>query len=134
MTSIGYWAAHEQYSMQELLKFVVEAEKCGFTSTMTSDHFHPWWHDNAHGNFTWIWIASGCQNAQKRCSLSLALLHQSTDIIQPSSHKLLHPLMYFIQVELDLGLGSGEAMNEPPLGFDWPRPGLGLQEQKRQSR
>jgi hypothetical protein len=39
--SIGYWAAHEQYSLQDLLKFVVEAEKCGFTTTMTSDHFHP---------------------------------------------------------------------------------------------
>jgi hypothetical protein len=26
--SIGYWAAHEQYSLQDWLKFVVEAEKC----------------------------------------------------------------------------------------------------------
>ena len=35
---LGYWAAHEQYSMQDLLRFVVEAEKTGFTTTMTSDH------------------------------------------------------------------------------------------------
>ena len=27
--SLGYWAAHEQYSMQDLLRFVVEAEKTG---------------------------------------------------------------------------------------------------------
>jgi hypothetical protein len=26
-TSLGYWAAHEQYSMHDLLRFVVEAEK-----------------------------------------------------------------------------------------------------------
>ena len=39
-TSIGYWAAQEQYSMHDLLKFVVQAEKGGFNSTMTSDHFH----------------------------------------------------------------------------------------------
>jgi hypothetical protein len=26
-TSLGYWAAHEQYSMHDLLRFVIEAEK-----------------------------------------------------------------------------------------------------------
>jgi hypothetical protein len=31
--SLGYWAAHEQYSMHDLLRFVVEAEKNGFTTT-----------------------------------------------------------------------------------------------------
>jgi hypothetical protein len=41
-SSLGYWAAHEQYSMQDLLRFAIEAEKNGFTTTMTSDHFHPW--------------------------------------------------------------------------------------------
>jgi hypothetical protein len=33
--------------MQDLLRFVVEAEKNGFKTTMTTDHFHRWWHDNA---------------------------------------------------------------------------------------
>jgi coenzyme F420-dependent glucose-6-phosphate dehydrogenase len=65
MASIGYWAAHERYSMDELLKFVVEAEKSGFTTTMTSDHFHPWWHDNAFGNFTWIWIAAAAERTRR---------------------------------------------------------------------
>ena len=48
--SLGYWAAHEQYSMGDLLRYIVEAEKYGFKTTMTSDHFHPWWHDDAYGN------------------------------------------------------------------------------------
>jgi len=25
--SVGYWASQEQYSMQDLIKFVIEAEK-----------------------------------------------------------------------------------------------------------
>ena len=25
---------------------------------MTSDHFHPWWHDNGYGNFLWVWMAT----------------------------------------------------------------------------
>ena len=47
--SLGYWAAHEQYSMDDLLRYIVEAEKYGFKTTMTSDHFHPCWHDDVYG-------------------------------------------------------------------------------------
>ena len=32
--SIGYWASQEQYSMQDLLKFVSEAESGGFNSCL----------------------------------------------------------------------------------------------------
>jgi coenzyme F420-dependent glucose-6-phosphate dehydrogenase len=121
MVSIGYWAAHEQYSMHELLKFVAEAEKGGFTTTMTSDHFHPWWHDNAYGNFTWIWIAAAAERTKRMQFVTgvtapvyryhpaiIAQAFASIDVLYPG--------------RIGLGLGSGEAMNESPLGFDWPRP------------
>ena len=72
---LGYWAAHEQYSMQDLLKYVIEAERGGFTTTMTSDHFHPWWHDNAFGNFTWIWIAAAAERTKK--------MHFTTGVTAP---------------------------------------------------
>jgi coenzyme F420-dependent glucose-6-phosphate dehydrogenase len=120
MASIGYWAAHEQYSMHELLKFVVDAEKGGFTTTMTSDHFHPWWHDNAYGNFTWIWIAAAAERTKTMQFVTgvtapvyryhpaiIAQAFASLDVLYPG--------------RIALGLGSGEAMNESPLGFDWPR-------------
>ncbi|MFL6412161.1 MAG: LLM class flavin-dependent oxidoreductase, partial [Nitrososphaeraceae archaeon] len=32
---------------------------------MTSDHFHPWWHDNAYGNFAWIWIAAAAERTKR---------------------------------------------------------------------
>ena len=120
MVSIGYWAAHEQYSMHELLKFVVEAERCGFTTTMTSDHFHPWWHDNAYGNFTWIWMTAAAERTKSMQFMTgvtapvfryhpaiIAQAFASLDVLYPG--------------RIGLGLGSGEAMNESPLGFDWPR-------------
>jgi len=120
-TSIGYWAAHEQYSMRDLLQFVVEAEKNGFTTTMTSDHFHPWWHDNAYGNFAWVWIAAAAERTKGMQYITgvtapiyryhpaiIAQAFASLDILYPG--------------RIGLGLGSGEAMNEVPLGFDWPRP------------
>ncbi|HEY6886004.1 MAG TPA: LLM class flavin-dependent oxidoreductase [Nitrososphaeraceae archaeon] len=119
--SLGYWAAHEQYSMQDLLRFVVEAEKNGFTTTMTSDHFHPWWHDNAYGNFAWVWIAAAAQKTRRMQFVTgvtapifryhpaiIAQAFASLDILYPG--------------RIGLGLGTGESMNETPLGFDWPRP------------
>lgn len=120
MVSLGYWAAHEQYSMHDLLRFVVEAEKCGFATTMTSDHFHPWWHDNAYGNFTWVWIAAAAERTKN--------MHFVTGVTAPVYRY--HPAIIaqaFASLDvlypgrIGLGLGSGEAMNESPLGFDWPR-------------
>src|ERR671939_31513 len=119
--SLGYWAAHEQYSMQDLLRFVVEAEKNGFTTTMTSDHFHPWWHDNAYGNFAWVWIAVASERTKRMQFVTgvtapiyryhpaiIAQAFASLDILYPG--------------RIALGLGTGESMNETPLGFDWPTP------------
>ena len=118
---LGYWAAHEQYSMHDLLQFVVEAEKNGFTTTMTSDHFHPWWHDNAYGNFAWVWIAAAAARTKRMQFVTgvtapifryhpaiIAQAFASLDILYPG--------------RIGLGLGTGESMNETPLGFDWPRP------------
>lgn len=116
---VGYWAAQEQYSMQNLLKFVMEAEKGGFTTTMTSDHFHPWWHDNAFSNFTWVWIATAAERAKKMqfiTGVTAALYRYHPAIIAQAFASLgsLYP------GRIGLGLGTGEAMNETPLGFEWP--------------
>lgn len=106
--------------MHQLLEFVVEAEKAGFTSTMTSDHFHPWWHDNAFGNFTWTWMAAAAERTKKMQFITgvtapiyryhpaiIAQAFASLDVLYPG--------------RIGLGLGTGEAMNEAPLGFDWPK-------------
>lgn len=118
--SIGYWAALEQYSMHDLIKFVVEAERGGFTSTMTSDHFHPWWHNNGYGNFTWVWISAAAERTKKMKFVTgvtapiyryhpaiIAQAFASLDVLYPG--------------RIGLGLGTGEAMNEVPLGYDWPK-------------
>jgi coenzyme F420-dependent glucose-6-phosphate dehydrogenase len=117
---LGYWAAQEQYSMEQLIGFVQEAERNGFASTMTSDHFHPWRHDNAYGNFTWVWMAAAAARTQKMQFVTgvtapvyryhpaiIAQAFASLDVLYPG--------------RVGLGMGTGEAMNESPLGFDWPR-------------
>jgi G6PDH family F420-dependent oxidoreductase len=119
MNPIGYWASQEQYSMQDLLQFVNEAEKGGFTTTMTSDHFHPWWHDNGYGNFTWVWLAAAAErtkNMKFLTGVTAALYRYNPAIIAQAfaSLDVLYP------GRIGLGIGTGEAMNEVSVGFDWP--------------
>ena len=116
---VGYWASQEQYSMQDLLKFVVEAERGGLKTCLTSDHFHPWWHDNGYGNFTWIWMAAAAErtkNMQFITGVTAAVYRYNPAIIAQAfaSLDVLYP------GRIGLGVGTGEAMNEVPLGFDWP--------------
>src|ERR671922_562438 len=120
MRHIGYWASQEQYPMQQLIDFVQEAEKGGFETTLTSDHFHPWSHTGGHGNFTWVWISAVAERTKKMMLMTgvtagvyrynpaiIAQAFASLDVLYPG--------------RIGLGLGSGEAMNEAPLGFDWPK-------------
>jgi coenzyme F420-dependent glucose-6-phosphate dehydrogenase len=119
MKFLGYWASQEQYPMQDLIKFVVEAERGGFTATMTSDHFHPWWHDNGYGNFTWVWLAAASERTKNMrfiTGVTAPVYRYNPSIIAQAfaSLDVLYP------GRIALGLGTGEAMNEVSVGFDWP--------------
>jgi coenzyme F420-dependent glucose-6-phosphate dehydrogenase len=122
---VGYWASQEQYSIQDLLKFVVEAESDGFNTCLTSDHFHPWWHDNGYGNFTWIWIAAAAErtkNMQFVTGVTAAVYRYNPAIIAQAFASL--DVLY--SGRIGLGIGTGEAMNEVPLGFEWPSASIRL--------
>lgn len=88
---------------------------------MTSDHFHPWWHDGAYGNFTWVWIAAAAERTKKMQFITgvtaplyryhpaiIAQAFASLDVLYPG--------------RIGLGIGTGEAMNEVSLGYNWPKP------------
>jgi coenzyme F420-dependent glucose-6-phosphate dehydrogenase len=116
---VGYWASQEQYSMHDLIKFVTEAERGGFNTCLTSDHFHPWWHDNGYGNFTWIWLAVAAERTKSMefvTGVTAAVYRYNPAIIAQAfaSLDVLYP------GRIGLGVGTGEAMNEVPVGFDWP--------------
>ncbi|MGQ9513692.1 MAG: TIGR03557 family F420-dependent LLM class oxidoreductase [Thermoproteota archaeon] len=116
---IGYWAPQERYEPSQLLENTVLAEKYGFETVMTSDHFHPWFHTNASSGFSWVWIASVAERTSR--------MEIGTGVTAPTMRY--HPaivaqafatlgLMY--PGRIILGVGTGEAMNEMPLGFEWP--------------
>ena len=118
---IGYWAAQEEHSPSELLSNVAAAEKSGFESVFTSDHFMPWFNTRAHGGFAWAWLAA--------CAAVTKSMKVGTGVTAPDRY---HPALIaqaFATLDdmfpgrIVLGLGAGEAMNSTPLGIDFPSPG-----------
>lgn len=115
----GIFAAHEQYTPSQLLEHTVLAEKYGMDSVWASDHFHPWAHTNAQAGFTWVWIAAAAERTNKiriGTGVTAPILRYHPAIVAQAFATLdhLYPGRIF------LGLGTGEALNETPLGFRWP--------------
>ena len=119
MVSFGLKAAHEQFSPRTLVEHAVIAEKSGFDSVWASDHFHPWAHTNAQSGFTWIWMASVAERTSKLrigTGVTVPLFRYHPGLVAQAFGTLGH----LYPGRIMLGVGTGEAMNEVPLGFDWP--------------
>ena len=116
---IGLFAAHEEYDPTTLLDHVTMAEGAGFDTVWTSDHIHPWWHTDAQCGAAWPWLGAALERSDS--------VRIGTGVTPPIGRY--HPGM-IAQVFATLGamypgrvhvaLGTGEAMNEVPLDFDWP--------------
>ena len=116
---VGLFAAHEEYTPATLLDHVTAAESAGFDTVWTSDHIHPWWHSNAQCGAAWPWLGSALERSES--------VRIGTGVTPPIGRY--HPGM-IAQVFATLGamypgrvhltLATGEAMNEVPLGYDWP--------------
>ncbi|PSQ63022.1 MAG: LLM class F420-dependent oxidoreductase [Halobacteriales archaeon SW_8_66_22] len=117
MVSVDYMAHQEQYSPSELLRFTELAEEAGYEFVWTSDHFHPWFHTDGEAGFAWSWLGA----ASQRTDLPIG-----TYVTPAAQHY--HPgriAQAFATIgemhdeRVVLGLSTGEAMNEKPLGQPW---------------
>jgi coenzyme F420-dependent glucose-6-phosphate dehydrogenase len=113
--------AHEQFPPDQVLGQAVAAEDAGFDGIGCSDHLQPWWEPGEAGH-AWVWLGAAAQ-ATERVSFGTA--------VTPPGPRY-HPVLIaqaWATMELMfpgrpyLGIGSGEALNEAPLGAEWPSPG-----------
>jgi coenzyme F420-dependent glucose-6-phosphate dehydrogenase len=119
MVKIGYCAAHEQFQPTQLLEYAVEAERAGFDSIWASDHFHPWANTGAAAGFTWAWMAALGERTKKveiGTAVTCPFLRYNPAIVAQAfaTMRAMYPERIFI------GVGTGEAMNEIPVGYEWP--------------
>ncbi|MBO3803893.1 MAG: TIGR03557 family F420-dependent LLM class oxidoreductase [Candidatus Brockarchaeota archaeon] len=117
---IGYWAPQERYDPSTLLENTILAEKNGFETVVTSDHFHPWFHTNASSGFAWVWMAAVAERTSK--------MEVGTGVTAPTMRY--HPAIVaqafatlgsMYPGRIPMGVGTGAEMNEMPLGFGWSK-------------
>src|SRR3954451_16835441 len=113
-----YGAAHEQFPLEDLLRQAIEAERAGFDGIACSDHLQPWWEGGESGH-AWTWLGAVGQ-ATERAALATAVTPPG-----PRYHPLLIAQAWATLERMFpgrpfLGIGSGESLNESPLGAEWP--------------
>ncbi len=116
-----YVCAHEQFPPGELLAQAVEAERAGFDGIGCSDHLQPWW-EGGESAQAWVWLGAALQ-ATSRVPIGTAVTPPG-----PRYHPVLIDQAWATMEAMYpgrpyLGFGSGESLNESPLGEDWPSPG-----------
>jgi coenzyme F420-dependent glucose-6-phosphate dehydrogenase len=120
MLTFGYKASAEQFGPRDLLAFAVHAERAGFDSVFVSDHFQPWRHTDGHAPNCFAWLGALTMRTQR--------VTIGTSVLTPSFRY--HPALVAQALatvaslagdrRVVLGLGTGESLNEVPLGIEWP--------------
>ena len=118
MTRFYYSCAHEQFPPGDLLRQAAAAEAAGFDGIGCSDHVQPWWEPGESAQ-AWIWLGAVGQ-VTTRIPIGSAVTppvyryHPALVAQAFATLEVMYPGRAF------LGVGSGESLNESPLGMDWP--------------
>jgi coenzyme F420-dependent glucose-6-phosphate dehydrogenase len=118
MTRYFIGISQEEFPPEELLRQAVAAERAGFDGISSSDHLQPWWEPGESGH-TWPWLGA--------CGQATSVVPIGTGVTSTGARY--HPAL-IAQAWMTLGrlfpgrpflgIGSGEALNEVPVGDEWP--------------
>jgi coenzyme F420-dependent glucose-6-phosphate dehydrogenase len=119
MIRFGYKASAEQFAPAELLKYGVLAEELGFDSVFTSDHLQPWRHDDGHAPAALPWLGALAARTE-RVLIGTSVLTPTFRYHPAVVAQAFATLGCLAPGRVVLGVGSGESLNEVPLGIPWP--------------
>ena len=116
---LGYKASAEQFAPRHLLDLAIAAERAGFDSVWTSDHFQPWRHTDGHAPNALVWLGAAAQ-ATERVTLGTSVLTPSFRYNPAVVAQAFATLGCLAPGRVILGVGTGESLNEIPVGIEWP--------------
>jgi coenzyme F420-dependent glucose-6-phosphate dehydrogenase len=120
MTQFWFAASTEEFPPSQMVEQARAAQRAGFEGLGASDHFAPWW-PGGRGSQAWVTLAAIGQHTTLPLGTGVTPIihHYHPAVVAQAfmSMQELYPGRVF------LGAGSGEALNEVPLGLDWPEPG-----------
>jgi coenzyme F420-dependent glucose-6-phosphate dehydrogenase len=119
MTKFAYFCGHEQWQPEELVEHTVLAERAGFDMAVISEHFHPWVDDDSAAGFAFSTIgamAASTERIELATGVTTPLFRYHPAVVAQAAATLDRLSMgRFI-----LGVGTGENINEGPLGYEFP--------------
>ncbi|GAA2499311.1 glucose-6-phosphate dehydrogenase (coenzyme-F420) [Winogradskya humida] len=119
MIRFGYKASAEQFAPRELLRYGIDAEQQGFDSVFVSDHLQPWRHDGGHAPAALPWLGA-LATSTERVLIGTSVLTPTFRYHPAVVAQAFATLGCLAPGRVVLGVGSGESLNEVPLGLAWP--------------
>jgi len=119
VTAFYYFCGHEQWQPETLVRHAVAAERAGFDGLVVSEHFHPWVDDRSAAGFAFATIGAMAQaTSQVRITTGVTTpLFRYHPAVVAQAAATLDRLS---DGRFDLGVGTGENINEGPLGLPFP--------------
>lgn len=116
----GWLASHESFQPEALVEQALEAERAGFDAVFASDHFHPWVDDaGSASGFVWAWlgdVAARTERVELATLVTAPLFHYHPALVAQAAATIDR----LSGGRFRLGVGTGEAINETPMGFPFP--------------
>jgi coenzyme F420-dependent glucose-6-phosphate dehydrogenase len=119
LTKFAYFCGHEQWHPEELVEHAVLAEEVGFDAVVVSEHFHPWVDDVSASGFAFSTIgamAAATDHIEFITGVTTPLFRYHPGVVAQAAATLDR----LSNGRFTLGVGTGENINEGPLGYDFP--------------
>lgn len=119
MSKIYWFLGHEQFQPEELVEHAKAVEKAGFDGVMVSEHLQPWVADTGSAGFAYSTLGAIAATTNK--------IKIVTGVTTPLFR--FHPAIVAQMAatvdrisggRFELGIGTGENINEGPLGYEFP--------------
>ena len=119
MLRLGYKASAEQFGPQDLLDYAVLADRLGYDSVWTSDHYQPWRHTDGHAPNAIAWMGAAAMSTE-RVLLGTSVLTPTLRYNPSVVAQAFATLGCLAPGRIALGVGTGESLNEVVVGVEWP--------------
>jgi coenzyme F420-dependent glucose-6-phosphate dehydrogenase len=119
MLRLGYKASAEQFGPRQLLDLAISADRLGFDSVWTSDHYQPWRHTDGHAPNALAWLGAAVASTE-RVVLGTSVLTPTLRYNPAVVAQAFATLGCLAPGRVILGVGTGESLNEVVVGAEWP--------------
>lgn len=119
MGKIYWFLGSEQFQPEALIKQAQLAEELGFDGVMMSEHFHPWVDDAGSGGYAWSIlgaIAAATSHLKLMTAVTTPLWRYHPAVVAQAAATVDR----LSNGRMELGVGSGEHLNEGALGYTYP--------------